>query len=110
MTIKSSISLTDDQHAFARALVEEGRFASMSAVLQQGVGLLRQQMEKETLECAALAEVLAERRSGSFVPGPGMDDRLASMIARKCQADAVRDRVRVSVRARSGADFRSSVR
>ena len=41
VTIKSSISLTDEQYAFARALVEVGRCASPSAVLQQGVDLLR---------------------------------------------------------------------
>ena len=44
VTVKSSISLTDEQHAFARALVEAGRYSSLSAVLQQGVDLLRQRM------------------------------------------------------------------
>ncbi|MCY3846434.1 MAG: type II toxin-antitoxin system ParD family antitoxin, partial [Acidobacteria bacterium] len=39
MTIKSSVSLSDEQHAFARALVETGRYASVSAVLQQGLDL-----------------------------------------------------------------------
>jgi len=62
--MKSSISLTDGQHAFAKMLVEAGRFPSMSAVLQQGVELLRQQMEAEALERAALAEVLQQRRAG----------------------------------------------
>ena len=37
-----SRSLTDEQHAFATALVEAGRYSSLSAVLQQGVDLLRQ--------------------------------------------------------------------
>ena len=49
MTVKSSISLSDEQHTFARALVEAGRYASFSAVLQQGVDLLRQHMESEEL-------------------------------------------------------------
>ena len=31
------IWLTDEQHALARALVEVGRYPSLSAVLQQGV-------------------------------------------------------------------------
>ena len=39
MTVKSSISLTDEQDAFARQLVEKGRFPSVSAALQQGVEL-----------------------------------------------------------------------
>ncbi|MFM7417689.1 MAG: type II toxin-antitoxin system ParD family antitoxin, partial [Alphaproteobacteria bacterium] len=54
MTMKSSISLADEQHAFAKTLVDAGRFPSMSAVLQQGVELLRQQIEAEALERAAL--------------------------------------------------------
>ena len=37
MTVKSSISLTDEQDTFARALVEKGRYGSLSAVLQQGL-------------------------------------------------------------------------
>ena len=36
MTVKSSISLTDEQHSFARELVDAGRYSSVSAVLQQG--------------------------------------------------------------------------
>ncbi|MGD9885122.1 MAG: type II toxin-antitoxin system ParD family antitoxin, partial [Reyranella sp.] len=31
MTVKSSISLPDDQHSFAKTLVESGRFPSVSA-------------------------------------------------------------------------------
>jgi antitoxin ParD1/3/4 len=91
MTVKSSISLADDQHAFAKTLVEAGRFPSMSAVLQQGVELLRQQMEAEALERAALAEVLQQRRAGKFVSASVMDERIAAMLARKRQAHAVQD-------------------
>ncbi len=90
MTVKSSISLTDDQHSFAKTLVDAGRFPSVSAVLQQGVELLRQQMESDALERAALAEVLKQRRAGKFVSGSKMDDRLARMLTRKRRAHAVR--------------------
>ena len=38
VVIKSSVSLREDQHAFAKALVDAGRFSSVSAVLQQGLG------------------------------------------------------------------------
>lgn len=41
MTIKSSVSLRDDRRAFVRALVECGRFPSVSAVVQKGLDLLR---------------------------------------------------------------------
>ncbi|MFM7607729.1 MAG: type II toxin-antitoxin system ParD family antitoxin [Alphaproteobacteria bacterium] len=91
MTMKSSISLADEQHAFAKTLVDAGRFPSMSAVLQQGVELLRQQIEAEALERAALAEVLQQRRAGRFISGDKMDERIAAMLARKRQAHAAQD-------------------
>ncbi len=83
MTIKSSISLTDEQHAFARSLVDAGRFASLSAVLQQGVDLLRQRMDADEHETAALREILSRRRKGEFVSAEQMDSRLNRMIADK---------------------------
>ena len=67
VTVKSSISLTDEQHTFAKALVEAGRYSSLSAVLQQSVDLLRQRMDAEELETAALRELLSRRRKGAFV-------------------------------------------
>ena len=81
MTVKCSISLTDEQHAFAKALVDAGRYASVSAVIQQGIHLLRQRLNVEDLERRALYEVLARRRSGDFVAGEEMDERLKRMIS-----------------------------
>ena len=89
MTVKSSISLTDEQHAFARALVKTGRHASLSAVLRQGVDLLRQRMDAEELELMALREGLSRRSAGAFVGAEQMDDRLARMIAEKRRAHGV---------------------
>ena len=83
MTVKSSISLTDEQHAFARSLVEAGRFGSLSAVLQQGVDLLRQRIDADELATAALRELLSRRRTGEFVGPERMDSRLNRMIADK---------------------------
>ena len=83
MTIKSSVSLSDEQHAFARALVETGRYASVSAVLQQGLDLLRRRLENDELERTALRDVLARRREGEFVTAKRMDRRLADMVAAK---------------------------
>ena len=90
MTVKSSISLTDDQHSFAKTLVDAGRFPSVSAVLQQGVELLRRQLEDEALERAALAAVLTQRRGGNFVSGAKLDDRLARMLAQKRPTHEIR--------------------
>jgi len=89
LTVKSSISLTDEQHAFARTLVDEGRFASLSAVLQQGVDLLRQRMYAEEAETAALRELLSRRRKGRFVSDRVMDKRLDAMISEKRRSHGV---------------------
>ena len=83
MTIKSSVSLTDEQYAFARTLVDTGRYSSVSAVLQQGLDLLRGRLDGEELERAALRELLARRREGEFVPAEGMDRRLSRVVAAK---------------------------
>jgi len=66
-TVKSSISLRDDRHAFAKTLVEGGRFPSVSAVIQQGLDLLRQQDADAAADRAALLALLAERASGPFI-------------------------------------------
>ncbi|MEQ1865076.1 MAG: type II toxin-antitoxin system ParD family antitoxin [Micropepsaceae bacterium] len=62
MTAKASISLTDSQEAFARDLVERGRYPSLSAVLQHGLELLRTQREADEAEIAALRSLIAKRR------------------------------------------------
>jgi antitoxin ParD1/3/4 len=83
MTAKTSISLTDSQEAFARRLVENGTYASLSAVLQHGLEMLRAEREKHEAEIAALRGLLEERRRGRFI---GMDEsrrRLERMIASK---------------------------
>ena len=83
MAVKTSISLTEEQHAFAKALVEAGRYPNLSAVLRQAVNLLRQRMDAEELETAALRELLSRRREGAFVSAKDMDVRLAEMVAGK---------------------------
>lgn len=83
MTIKSSVSLTDEQYAFARTLVDTGRYSSVSAVLQQGLDLLRGRLDGEELERAALRELLARRRAQEFISGEEMDRRLSRVIAAK---------------------------
>lgn len=89
MSIKSSISLTDQQDAFARSLVESGRYSSMSSVLQQGLELLRQKTEAESVETAALRELVEQRLKGPRVDARDMEDRVATMIERKRQAVGV---------------------
>ena len=83
MGVKSSISLSDQQDAFARRLVEQGRFSSVSAVVQNGLDLLRQRTEAEEAETAALRAVLADRVRGEVVSGVEMETRVAAMIDKK---------------------------
>ena len=91
VTVKSSISLTDEQHSFARELVEAGRFSSVSAVLQQGIDLLRQRMQDEEQQRTALKALLDQRAAGAFVSGAQMDKSIARMIAEKRRAHAVQN-------------------
>ncbi|MFY0597853.1 MAG: type II toxin-antitoxin system ParD family antitoxin [Cognatishimia sp.] len=83
MTVKSSISLTDDQFAFAKAMVETGQFSSLSAVLQQGVEILRKKQEDDVLERDALRVLLQQRAKAPTVSADEFDTGLTDMLARK---------------------------
>ncbi len=83
MSVKSSISLTDSQDSFARALVEAGQFSSLSSVLQQGLEMLRRKTEAEEVETQALRALIDHRLKGRFVSASEMDTRIEDMIARK---------------------------
>ena len=78
MVVKSSVSLREDQHAFARALVDAGRFSSVSAVLQQGLELLQQQEADAQADRAALQVLLQQRANGSFISAEQLRARLAA--------------------------------
>ena len=67
MTVKTSISLTDEQDAYVRTLVARGRYPSVSAVLQRGLAMLRRDDETHQAEIQALQELIDQRRSESFV-------------------------------------------
>ena len=83
MSIKASVSISEQQDAFARDLVEQGRFASVSAVVQQGLDLLRRQDEAELLEAAALKVLLDDRMNGTFATGKEFTAAVDDMLARK---------------------------
>ncbi len=78
MVIKSSVSLREDQHAFAKALVGAGRFPSVSAVLQQGLELLQQQEADAQADRAALQVLLQQRANGSFISADELRAKLAA--------------------------------
>ncbi|MDT8853472.1 type II toxin-antitoxin system ParD family antitoxin [Paracoccaceae bacterium Fryx2] len=79
MSVKASISLTESQEAFARELVAQGRYSSLSAVLQQGLELLRE----ESQTTSALRELLERRRVGPFISLDEARQSARDMIARK---------------------------
>ena len=91
MTVKSSISLTDEQHRFVKELVEAGRYSSVNAVLQQGIDLLRQRMQDDDLQRTALKALLDQRAAGAFVSSAQMDRTIAQMITEKRRANAVQN-------------------
>ena len=91
MTVKASISLTDEQHSFAKELVEAGRYSSLSAVLQQGIALLRQRIQDDDMQRTALKALLDQRSAGAFVSSAQMDKTLARMITEKRRAHAVQN-------------------
>ncbi len=89
MSVKSSISLSDQQDAFARSLVEQGRYSSVSAVIQKGLDLLRQRTEAEEVETSALKSLLANRLHGDFESGSEMETRVNTMIDKKRRSTRV---------------------
>jgi antitoxin ParD1/3/4 len=86
MSVKASVSLTAQQDAFARELVRQGRYASVSAVVQRGLELLREETEAKAAELAALEALLAERAAGEFVGIAEGRAATEAMIAAKRRA------------------------
>ena len=79
MSVKASVSISEAQEAYARELVAQGRYASLSAVVQQGLELLREQSQAND----ALRELLAQRQAGSFVSLDDGERQTRDMIERK---------------------------
>ena len=76
--MKSSVSLRADQHAFARSLVDSGRFPSISAVVQKGLDLLKQQDAHAHADRGALQALLQQRADGPFISAAVLRSALAA--------------------------------
>jgi antitoxin ParD1/3/4 len=83
MSVKASVSISDQQDSFARKLVEEGRYASLSAVVQRGLELVREETEMKDAELAALRALVDRRRRGKFLSEDESRQRIDAMIAAK---------------------------
>ncbi|CAN7437472.1 type II toxin-antitoxin system ParD family antitoxin [Rhizobium sp. LjRoot30] len=83
MVVKASVSISNQQESFARKLVEDGRYASLSAVVQRGLELVREETELKDAELAALKRLLLDRMQGEFLTMEESDRQIDDMIARK---------------------------
>lgn len=84
MSVKASVSVTASQAEFARRLVEEGRFPSLSAVVQRGIELLRAETEAREAELAALRGLFAARAAEEAVGlGQGRAATEAAVAAKR---------------------------
>jgi len=77
MSVKASVSISEAQEAYARDLVAQGRYANLSAVMQQG--FLREQSQSTD----ALRELLDRRQVSTFVSLDEGERRTQDMIAPK---------------------------
>ena len=83
MSVKASISVSEQQDAFMRSLVADGRFSSASAVIQRGLDLLQTELDREAAELAALQAFFADRQAGAFEDNDKARAASREMIARK---------------------------
>ena len=61
MTVKSAVSFIDEHHAFAKAAVERGEYASVSAVVAAGIQKLRDDEAERRAMLDAVAEEIRRR-------------------------------------------------
>jgi antitoxin ParD1/3/4 len=83
MTVKTSVSISDQQDAFARRLVEEGRYSNVSAVVQRGLELLREETALKEAELAALRALTEKRSTGPFLTIAESERQIDEMIENK---------------------------
>lgn len=83
MSVKASVSLSEQQDDFARGLVAKGAYASVSAVVQRGLELLRFETEREAAELDALRAFFKARNDGEFVSAAESRARTDAMLERK---------------------------
>lgn len=83
MSVKASVFLSEQQDEFARNLVAKGQYASLSAVIQCSLELLRSQTEREAADLDALRAFFRARAEGDFVSAEAGRDRTRAMLDRK---------------------------
>lgn len=87
MTAKPTVSLTDRAHAFARSLVESGKFASLSAVVQYGLRLVEREEDEHRARLDAIRADLERRAAQPSISTEDMDARIAAWRAGRDRTD-----------------------
>lgn len=89
MTVKPTVSLTDEAHAFARSLVERGKFASLSAVIQHGLRLVEREEEEHRARLDAIRADLERRAAQPAIPIEELDARFDEWLDERDRASPV---------------------
>ncbi|CCQ72459.1 type II toxin-antitoxin system ParD family antitoxin [Magnetospira sp. QH-2] len=86
MTAKPTVSLTDHGYQFAKSLVESGKFASISAVMQHGLRLVEREEEAHRVRLEAIRDDLEVRATEPVLTEDEMNGQLEAMLADKRRA------------------------
>jgi antitoxin ParD1/3/4 len=87
MTVKLTISLTDQAHEFATSLVARGKFASLSAAVQHGLRLVEREEEEHRARLDAIRADLDRRAAQESISTDDMSSRIAAWRAERDRTD-----------------------
>lgn len=85
MTVKRTIQLSEERDAFARSLVDSGRYSSVDDVFREGLDLLRKEVAGENATMEAFRATIERRSKGPTISAIEMEKRISAIIARKRQ-------------------------
>ena len=85
MSVRVSVSLSEQHDDFVRGLVAKGEYANASAVIQRAVELLRSETERSCADPDALRDLFRSRAAGEFVSAVEGKKRTEAMLERKRQ-------------------------
>lgn len=83
MTVKISVSISDQQAEYARRQVAEGRASSTSAVIQQALEAKRREDEAYEAEKAAFEAEMIRRIEGPHISQDEFDRQVDEMLKKE---------------------------
>ncbi len=83
MTVRMTISMPDALAEMVERLVAEGKYASHSDVIRDGLRALEARREEHHQKLAALRADLQARLGGEFISHEEMSERVHNMLAEK---------------------------